>query len=219
MEESKRIGRPIKVAVPGKRVSLGLKVTSDIKKRLDNAAREWAHQSQEAEARLERSFDHQDLLPQVLGLAYGRQLAAVLLMLGDAMKATGESAGFSATAVRPSPMVEGTQKWFDIPYAYDQAVRAADSILEALRPAGDPQLPKHMRGPEGELLHAVEAGQRLGERVAAGVLKWVASGKSRVGNDDQQRARTYHRMLGRFTKRLKDTGLIVPASTGHAKES
>ena len=148
---------------------MGLKVTSDIKKRLDNAARASGRtQSQEAEARLERSFDHQELLPQVLGLTYGRQLAAMLLMLGDAMKATGESAGFSATAVRPSAILEGTQKWFDIPYAYDQAVRAANRILEALRPAGDPQTPKHMRGTEGEL-HLGDVAERLGERVAAGV--------------------------------------------------
>ena len=210
-ESSKRIGRPTKAAVPGKRVSLGLKVTSDIKKRLDSAARVSGRtQSQEAEARLERSFDHQELLPQVLALAYGSQLAAMLLMLGDAMKATGESAGVSATADRRSTTLERTQKWFDMPYAYDQAVRAADRILEALRPAGASQ---HMRDTEAEL-HLGDVEDQLGERVAASVLIEATSGRSRIGSDDQERARTYHRMLGHLTKRLKDTAVLVASSTG-----
>ena len=202
--------------MPGKRVSLGLKVTSDIKKRLDDAARASGRtQSQEAEARLERSFDRQELLPQVLGLTYGRQLAAMLLMLGDAMKATGEIA--SASAVRPSALLEGTQKWFDIPYAYDQAVRAANTILEALRPAGDPQSPKHKGGAE-DVPHLRDFAD-LGERVAARVLAAVASWRSATGNNDQERARTYHRMLGRFTKRLKDTGLTVRVKPSSGEES
>ncbi|MGO7259023.1 hypothetical protein ACCT32_36365, partial [Rhizobium brockwellii] len=58
--EEKRIGRPIKEAEPGKRVSLGLKVTAAIKSKLDKAAREVGRtQSQEAEVRLERSFDEE----------------------------------------------------------------------------------------------------------------------------------------------------------------
>lgn len=56
-ENRKRAGRPLKPAETGKRVSLGLKVTSDIKRRLDAVAqRNGRTQSQEAEARLERTF-------------------------------------------------------------------------------------------------------------------------------------------------------------------
>lgn len=52
------MGRKAIVAEQGKRVSLGLKVTPDIKNKLDAAARANGRtQSQEAEARLERSFD------------------------------------------------------------------------------------------------------------------------------------------------------------------
>jgi hypothetical protein len=220
VQQSKRIGRPTKAAAPGERVSLGLKVTSDIKRRIDEAARESGRtQSQEAEARLERSFDHQELLPQVLELSYGRQLAGVLLMLGHAMKTTGESAGLSAASDSPSLTLEGARKWFDIPYAYDQAVRAADSIFEALRPPNDPGIPKHMRGSDGEL-DLGDVAEHLGERLATVVLEEAASGRSRVENGGQERARIYHKMLGRLTKRLRDAAhLIDPVRPRSTKES
>lgn len=61
--KGKRIGRPLKIAVLGKRYSLGLKVTGDIKRRLDQEARSSGRtQSQEAEYRLERSFWLDDML-------------------------------------------------------------------------------------------------------------------------------------------------------------
>jgi hypothetical protein len=59
----KRIGRPMKAPVSGKRVSLGLKVTADIKRRLDAAARASGRtQSQEAEHRIELSYRYERAL-------------------------------------------------------------------------------------------------------------------------------------------------------------
>ncbi len=59
----RRMGRPLKEPEPGKRVSLGLKVTADIKRRIDGAAREKGRtQSQEAEFRLQQSFSEEDAL-------------------------------------------------------------------------------------------------------------------------------------------------------------
>jgi hypothetical protein len=79
-QQQKRIGRPLKAPQSGKRVSLGLKVTAEIKQRLDDAARANGRtQSQEAEFRLERSFDREGLLPEVLTLAYGKPVADVLI--------------------------------------------------------------------------------------------------------------------------------------------
>ena len=70
---TKRIGRPLKAPIPGKRVSLGLKVTPSIKEKLDRAAREGGRtQSQEAEVRLERSFDR-DELRKVLRAELGKR--------------------------------------------------------------------------------------------------------------------------------------------------
>jgi hypothetical protein len=62
----KRIGRPTKAPQPGKKVSLGLKVTAEIKNRLDAAARASGRtQSQEAERRLEGSFEHESRLTHI----------------------------------------------------------------------------------------------------------------------------------------------------------
>ncbi len=58
-----RIGRPMKPAVEGNRVSLGLKVTAEIKGRIDAAAKESGRtQSQEAERLIERAFQYDELL-------------------------------------------------------------------------------------------------------------------------------------------------------------
>lgn len=63
---AKRVGRPTKAAEPGRKVSLGLKVTPAIKDRLEQSAHEAGRtQSQEAEYRLERSFDRQNLLNEL----------------------------------------------------------------------------------------------------------------------------------------------------------
>jgi hypothetical protein len=60
---AKRIGRPMKAPARGKRVSLGLKVTADIKRRLDAAAQTSGRtQSQEAEYRIELSYQYQRAL-------------------------------------------------------------------------------------------------------------------------------------------------------------
>lgn len=78
-----RTGRPTKKAVAGERMSLGLKVTPDIKTRLDRAAQlSGRTQSQEAEMRLEWSFDRENLLSEVLSLAYGKKAAGFLMRLG-----------------------------------------------------------------------------------------------------------------------------------------
>jgi hypothetical protein len=69
---NKRMGRPTKAPKADERVSLGLRVTADIKRRLDEAAeRSGRSQSQEAEFRLERSFERQTLLREILVLVHG----------------------------------------------------------------------------------------------------------------------------------------------------
>lgn len=59
----RRIGRPRRDHPPGARVSLGLRVTTETKKRLDEAAEKSGRsQSQEAELRIEQSFLLEDML-------------------------------------------------------------------------------------------------------------------------------------------------------------
>lgn len=61
--KKKRIGRPFKPAKPRTRVSLGLKVTAEMKDRIEAAAkRSGRTQSQEAEAWLERALQYDAML-------------------------------------------------------------------------------------------------------------------------------------------------------------
>jgi hypothetical protein len=64
----KRVGRPTKQPVSGERVSLGLRVTAEIKSALDNAAAmSGRSQSQEAEWRLQNSLESDKHLMLVQG--------------------------------------------------------------------------------------------------------------------------------------------------------
>lgn len=68
----KKDGAPYPPRCAGCSISLGLKVTAEIKNKLDEAARlNGRTQSQEAEFRLEQSFGHQGLLAEIMMLTYG----------------------------------------------------------------------------------------------------------------------------------------------------
>ena len=106
---------------PGERVMLGTRVTPELKQRLDAAAEHNGRsQAQEIEFRLERSFDRASLLSEVMALSYSRQLAGVLLCRGLGDGSRGKD--------RPDPTTDGGD-WFDEPFAYDQAVKAANQIF------------------------------------------------------------------------------------------
>lgn len=66
--EKRKVGRPLKEAEPGKRASLGLRVTAETKARLEiAAAASGRSQSQEAEIRLEASFRDEAAGQAILG--------------------------------------------------------------------------------------------------------------------------------------------------------
>jgi hypothetical protein len=59
----KRLGRPMKPPTPGQRVPLGLRTTAETKRKLEAAAIESGRSiSQEAELRLEQSFEREFVL-------------------------------------------------------------------------------------------------------------------------------------------------------------
>src|SRR5262249_40790251 len=77
---------PKREAEPGERFQLGIRVTAELKGKLDAAAEQSGRsQSQEAELRLEHTFDRQGLLSEVLTLAYGKRAADDLMLLGATM--------------------------------------------------------------------------------------------------------------------------------------
>lgn len=88
-------GRPkLREADPGEKITISVRITPEMKQRLEEAAKESGRsQSQEAEFRLERSFDRSNLLGQVIELVYGKQTAGLLMVLGAAMAHAVEKAG------------------------------------------------------------------------------------------------------------------------------
>lgn len=131
-ETKKRPGRPLKPAIAGQRASLGLRVSGDLKQRLDEAAKKAGRtQGQEAELRLERSFEAERVFEQTMELAYGPRLAAALLLIGHVMRSVGQTNALLSTDHQGND-------WFADAFAYDQVVQAANAVLEAYRPAGDP---------------------------------------------------------------------------------
>jgi hypothetical protein len=129
MKDTKFGGRPaIRKPKPGRRVHLSLAVPQELKGKIEKAAhdRGWSI-SVEASHRLERSFESEALLPQLLELKYGSKLAGLLLGLGHAMQWAGH------ICLRAIAAQEDSDDWLDVPAAYDQAVLAASRVLEAGR--------------------------------------------------------------------------------------
>ncbi len=183
---SKRLGRPKRKPKPGERVPLGLRVTAETKQRLDDAAEQSGRsQSQEAELRLERSFERQDVADEVLTATYGRELAGLLTVLGRTMKDTGVHAGFMA-----SRTPEGASNWLGNPYAFDQAAKAVKTILEAFRPVGEASV--HVEGDDELNAHLAA----FGEGVAASTLEPIATPEQARTLELQEWGRKVHDMLG-----------------------
>jgi hypothetical protein len=106
-------------------VNITLRVKEGLRDSLEKAAR--AHGvslNTEIADRLEHARDRQSLLMEVLTLAYGRELAGILVLVGAAMTVAGQ--------------LQAGGDWTADPHAYDDAVLEAARVLEALRPGGAP---------------------------------------------------------------------------------
>ncbi|MCW5733473.1 MAG: TraY domain-containing protein [Enhydrobacter sp.] len=127
-----RKGRPTKAAKPGTKASLGLKVTASLKARLEEAAATSGRtQSQEAEYRLEQSFNRTDLLLDAMRLGYGAQAAGLILLVARAMTDAGR-----VSALTADPFEFANAGWIGNRFAYEQAVSAAVVVLKAFQPPG-----------------------------------------------------------------------------------
>ena len=144
MAKPKR-GRPALPPDPTKKSQLSVMVTATIKLKLEHEARRQGRTiSQEAEARLERSFDRQDLLTEVMEPTYGGQTMALLMVLGEVLRsAAGLSQAMWVLEKGISPTVFDTLntdfhgRWLHDPRAYGAMVEAVKRTLEELRPTGD----------------------------------------------------------------------------------
>ena len=111
-----RVGRPRQEPKAGERVQLSFRITPELKRRLDSSAEENGRsQSQEAEIRLARSFERDDMLEQVFGKAIE---VAVAIM--DASKGAQQS--WLTGSVRTKDDIHGNQFIFVLEGEADEAV-------------------------------------------------------------------------------------------------
>ena len=114
------------------RAIVGFRVAPALRTALEDAARAKGRSlSQEAESRLEASFARGALLDDALELAYGKRLAGLLMLLGEAMGAVGSTVAF---------VMDRTPKalaaWADEPAAFNEALDCAIAILEGKKVPG-----------------------------------------------------------------------------------
>lgn len=154
--------------------------------------------------RLERSFRDQALLLDAMELTYGTGLAGILLLLGEVMKTTGSHAGFHSVRT-----LEGSQNWWNDPYAFDQVVKGANRVLEAFRPSGDADLVPFAVETIGDPIPSDRdidlnlAFKHLGEGFANGILREVADDKPTT-TTAIERAPRMRRALGMLVSRVKE---------------
>lgn len=189
MTETKRKpGRPGRPRTVGERVPLGLRVTPELKAKLDSAAKDSGRsQSQEVELRLEQSLRSEGTLYDALDLAYGRELTAVVLTLARALHFSGTRTAFVSKFTE-----EGIEKWMSNPYAFDQAISAANVVLEAFRPEGKVEVPTHIALDFSGLMTPLDKlGRDFGKNVLLAVEKtpkereeWARPIAERLANSD-----------------------------------
>jgi hypothetical protein len=143
LRPGRKIGAPPKRdPEPGERFQIGVRVTPDLKRRLDAAAEDSGRsQSQEAELRLERSFDREDLLTEVLTMSFdSKQLSGLLIMLGMVMVEAGGQAAYRILGEKPQAygLISDVAFWLANPKVCDIAIEAAITVLESIRPKGPP---------------------------------------------------------------------------------
>jgi hypothetical protein len=156
--------------------------------------------------RLQRSLEND----RVIGgpIVEDAALIGIAKMIASAMHDAGRHAAFTS-----SFSVDGTINWYANPYAYDQAVRAANAILEAFRPAGEVTGSQNAFAGREELAAMFE---NLGVGFANGILEEVARGASRTGNVEHiGRVGGICRDLGKLRDRIRSHA-VGPETTNKA---
>jgi predicted transcriptional regulator len=125
-------------------VPLGLRVTKELKAKLDQAAEASGRsQSQEAEFRLESTFNAENAVIDALDLAYGRYWTGILLALAKVGQHVGTRGVFLSQFTGEG---YGVEDWLSDSYAYDQVVRAVNTVLEEFRPRAPMRIPPDTLG-------------------------------------------------------------------------
>jgi hypothetical protein len=190
-----------KGSIAGKRYPLNMRTTFEMRQRLEAAAKDSGRSlAQEAEFRIDRTFQTQRLLAEALELAFGSRLAGLLLVIGDAAKATASTAGFINTG-----RVDA-DAWLQSPLVYDEVAKAISKIVEVFRPPGErPAAPpfKPQPGLPADLAKIMEqrAKGEFGEPYAEGRLA-LLRGDIEM-SEESERLTEQRKLLGPLIERLQ----------------
>ena len=117
-------GKPARAQVP-------LRIPQALHARLERVAkRNGISMNAEIAYRLVGSFEAEEKLG-------GPRVVEMIETIATVMKSTGAHAGFTE-----SGKLTNQGEWLDLPYAFDQATKAASTILEHYRPPGEIVVPK-----------------------------------------------------------------------------
>lgn len=180
-QRSAPVGRPRAPRKTGERATLSLRITASLFEKLDaDAKAKGKALSNEAEARLESTFEDQHRARLFADFYFGRELSVLLEIIGRALRDAGvHGADLSAKSGLGPP------NWIDNPYGFAVAVSALMRVIEAVRPPGEIKAPAPR----------IPAEAKLGEAIANGLLnaivheakppdfmeQWAAGIRTRLG--------------------------------------
>lgn len=112
-------------------IDLKVRMKEPLRAALEQASRKRGiSMNAEAVSRLERSFQTQNTLNDMLSFAYGDEVGGLILAIAALMTKVGPFAAHQ----KAMALGERNQPWTDDPYSYDQAVLAAIALLRRARP-------------------------------------------------------------------------------------
>jgi Arc-like DNA binding domain len=168
------------------KIQIGLRVPEDLREKIQTAANErGVAVNKEISDRLERSFGEE----MVVSADGNADLYSILRVVAAAMDAAGPMAAIMSTL---SP--EAGKAWIGNSLAYEQALKAAVTVLEAFRP------------PTATLPHASmpDSMNTLGVEMATGILEEAATGETRtISPSEIARAKKLNAGLGSLTERIQ----------------
>jgi hypothetical protein len=172
-KQKNRGGRPRKAPIKqGEKVQIGVRVSPAMQARLSDAAQDSGRSlTQEAEMRLEHSFDRQDLLSEVLVTAFGRRPAGLLLMMARAFADAGTVAGRLV-----DPTATEVKDWTESKWAVQQAMIALNKAVEWKTEVDEYDDPKESEPPPLAVQHKMESpGATLGKAVSNAAFGFAAA--------------------------------------------
>jgi len=127
-ESKSKRGRPPLKAGAAKRASFNTRLREAVKERLEKEASDAGRSlSEEIEFRLERSFERERTLQELLEVRFGPELARLLITIGRDATSEVARAGSSFKDIH-SP-------WLDDPAAFNAAQRAIENALAIVNPS------------------------------------------------------------------------------------